>query len=98
MGDGGGGADMPVREEDLQPDVAKQLQRLRKRYRKEAEFEAVVDMYRNVNFEPEIAAFFMAAYDMRTYVHKGSSKFRPLTAGYEQRELEFLSKRGVKLA
>lgn len=89
---------MGIREEDLEPPVRKQYQRLKKRYTKDAEFEAVVDMYRNVNFEPEIAAFFMAERDMKTYVHKGSSKFRPLVAGYEQRELEFLSQRGVKLA
>lgn len=84
-------------QETLRPDVARAYLDLRRRYAKDPIFRAVVDMYRNVSFEPEVAAHFMADHDMRTYVHGGGPEFRPLTAGYEQREIEFLVQRGIKL-
>ena len=81
---------------DLEPDKRAQYDALRRRYATEADYRAVVDLYRNLNQEDEMAAHWMALHDMTTYVHADGT-FRPMTVGYSQRELEFLVNKGVKL-
>lgn len=93
-----GGRAMKIqRVTDLEPDVAKRYAELRSRYHADETYRAVVDMYRNLLFEPEIASHFMAEYDMATYVHEDTKEYRPLAAKYEQREIEYLAGRGIKL-
>ena len=79
----------------LKPGVARRYDQLRRRYRRDDTYRALVDMYRNVSFESDVAAHWMAEHDLAKYTQ--SKRFRPLAAGYEQRELDFLSARGVKL-
>lgn len=85
-----------ISERELEPGRYAQYQALRTRYDQEPVFKAVVDMYRNVSHEPEVAAHWMAAHDVETYANRDGS-FRPLRAGYSQAELEFLVARDVKI-
>lgn len=75
----------------------RQYDKLRRRYRSDEVYRAVVDMYRNVHGEPDAASHWMGLHDVEKYCHDDGT-FRPLAAKYEQRELEFLVGRGIKLA
>ncbi len=81
---------------ELHKDVQQRYMELRTLYRQDQLFKSVVDMYRNLSLEDEVAAHFMAWHDITTYVHEDET-FEPLAVGYESRELEFLMNRGVKL-
>ena len=72
------------------------LDELRRRYASDNLYHAVVDLYRNVSWEPEPFCFYMAVYDLITYAEDGANKAGLLTL-YDERELEFLVNRGVKL-
>ena len=72
------------------------LDELRRRYASDKLYHAIVDLYRNVSWEPEPFCFYMAVYDLITYAEDGANKAGLLTL-YDERELEFLVNRGVKL-
>lgn len=72
---------------------ARQYDALRRRYRTEDTFRALVDMYRNISLEDEVASHWMAAHDLEKYAVDG--RFMPLAAGYDQRELDFLRGRNI---
>jgi hypothetical protein len=74
----------------------KKLVSLHAWYQADSTYRALVDMYRNVNFEPETAAYFMAAHDMAESVRQKVT-FSPILVGYDDRELEFLTARGVAM-
>ena len=79
---------------ELLPEVQDKLNELQKRYHQEKLFRALVDMYRNVHWEPEVAAYWMAEHDLGQ-AEDGS--FSPITAGYDDAELKFLTARGVPM-
>ena len=69
---------------------------LLRRYATDPLYKAVVDLYRNVSWEPEPFCFYMAVYDLITYAEGGANPAGLLTL-YDERELEFLVNRGVKM-
>lgn len=78
---------------ELRPDNAAKLAELKARATAEPTFRALVDMYRNVHWEPEVAAYWMAEHDLSST----GSGFSPITAGYDDAELKFLAARGVSM-
>lgn len=81
---------------ELQSERADQYRDLCVKYRQDDVYRAVVDMYRNMHREPEVAAHWMGLHDVTTYVHDDGT-FRPMIAGYDPRELSFLVEKGLKL-
>lgn len=78
---------------DLKPGVKRRLKELQRLARREKTFMALVDMYRNVTHEPDVAAHYMAWHDWeRGHV---DGVFQAWACGYDPKELEFLANRGV---
>ena len=88
---------MSVQLAALHPEVREQYRKLCTRYHQDPVFKAVVDMYRNLNFEPEIAAHWMAQHDIQTYSRGRGGDFVPCDAAYSPRELEFLKSKGIRI-
>lgn len=84
-----------MREDALKPGVLRRLRELKKLYRRDKTYAALVDMYRYLDAgTPEIVAYWYAHRDWEE--HGGpEGHLDVLSAGYTKRELGFLSGRGL---
>ena len=84
---------------ELTKENSKTLTQYKEAERKSLTFAALVSLYRNFYFEPDPAAYWMAAHDYRlgggNITSPESYTFSLRALDYEPRALEFLASRGV---
>lgn len=83
-----------LRQADLKKGNKRRLDQLKKLARKDASFMAVVDMYRYLDGDGEVVAYWYAWRDWSEHGGKDGA-FNVLGPGYDQREMAFLSRRGL---
>lgn len=90
-----GGRDVRRSYDNLKPGTERRLKELQKLARRDKTFMALVDMYRYLDTDGEVVAHWYAHRDYVTYGGV-EGHFDVLGPGYNERELQFLSARGIR--